>query len=144
MQMQAYIAASMGGAGLLLVLPLLVLGRPQPGAPWDAVRVIVMIAACIASIGWAMFFAVKAYSLQDEYQRERSKDAWYWGGSVGAMVAGPLIAFVALGGLDWARAGLTASLRPTQAFLYGALVPILCMLGGFIVARALPRRPSMN
>jgi hypothetical protein len=110
-----------GGGCLIVALPALVpkwLGvTPLKGAA----AITVVTALVLVGELWCLGFATLMHRSFDEYQRERAKSAWYWGGGIGLVASAPIAVFMAMAG--W---------RPT--FMLGYLLPSLGLALGYVVA----------
>ena len=103
----------------------------------DQVRLLLRVLAASLAMVWTIVFATMAYRAQDEFTREASKFAWYWGGAVGAAVSAPIFVFFAMGGAD-----LVAPRPPPpdhgamfQAFAHGYMLLAVCLAAGSLAAR---------
>jgi hypothetical protein len=115
------------GAMPILFLPEMIFhGAPSRG---DSGFVAVTVACMVAGLAWAAWFAIASFRRAEEFVQERSKFAWYWGSLIGLLVAVPVFALIAMGGLPWIASGSDA----TRAFKLGMVLPIASQVAGFIV-----------
>ena len=130
-----YAVIAWAGALGLMVWPALVDRRfrePATG-PW-----IVVITACATlAVVWTIVFVRLIWRRSDEYMREGSKFAWYWGGTLGLLASLPLYVFILSGGLHWldpARFHLGKELA--FAFRFGFGLAVAGQAAGFLIALA--------
>jgi hypothetical protein len=126
-QSLAYAAVGLVGAMPILFLPQMIFhGAPPHG---DSGFVAVTVACMVAGLAWAAWFAIASFRRAEEFVQERSKFAWYWGSLIGLIIAVPVFALIAMGGLPWIAGGADA----TRAFKLGMVLPIAAQVAGFIV-----------
>jgi hypothetical protein len=132
-----YLAIAIVGAAVIWVPPVLFLAHRGAFGLTDTTRLFVKVVAASLAMAWAVAFAALAYRAQDEFTREASKFAWYWGGAIGVGVSAPIYVFVALGGLRLIGAGppAAASKVASLAFASGYGLMALSLAAGFAVAR---------
>jgi hypothetical protein len=123
------------GAWLLAWLPNLLL------APYRVQRFTPLGWALLQSglevlvVAWSLPFVLLIWRRADEYMRERSKFAWYWGGTLGLMASVPVYMFILMGGLRWVWPALFHwGLAPAHALMIGFSVPVGIQFFGFIAA----------
>jgi hypothetical protein len=119
-----------GGIGIgLSTIP--AVGRINPTAPGMG-RIIAGTLLVAIAMAWACFFAARAHFVQDEFKRQRSISASYWGGWLGIGASAPIFFFVAAGGF-----GPLAAMKipPVFVFEFGYLLPTLFAAIGAIGAR---------
>jgi hypothetical protein len=126
--------AGVGGGWLIITLPSLVpklLGAPplKGAAAIAAVTALVLIGEL-----WCLGFATLMHRSFDEFQRERAKSAWYWGGGVGLVASAPIAAFIGMGGLRLIDPTLSTGRPLANAFMLGYLLPSLCLGIGYVLA----------
>ncbi len=128
--------AAVGGL-VIWVGPVILLLHHGAFGLTDTARLFVRVVAASLAMAWAVVFAALGYRAQDEFTREASKFAWYWGGALGVGVSAPIYVFVALGGLRLIGAGPPPDARraATLAFEAGYLLMGLSLVVGFAVAR---------
>jgi hypothetical protein len=127
-----YAAVALLGAAAIMLLPEL-LGRashtPAGGvAPDELPRIVV-------GITWAIIFGLLSFLSSDEYVRERSKFAWYWGSFFGLAVSAPVLAFVGMGGLRGFGGLVATDPAVLRAMATGFAMPLAAQMIGFIVVR---------
>jgi hypothetical protein len=137
MRSWGYLAIAISGVGVIWVGPALLLSHPGAFGLATATRLLLRVLAATVAMAWAIIFAALAYRAQDEFTRDASKFAWYWGGALGVGVSAPIYVFIALGGLHLIGAGPPAAERHA-AFLgfasgYGLMAASLAV--GFVIAR---------
>jgi hypothetical protein len=126
-QSGALAAVGVVGAMPILFLPQIIFhGAPSPG---DSSFIAVTVACMVAGLVWAAWFAIASFRRAEEFVQERSKFAWYWGSLIGLLIAVPVFALIAMGGLPWIANGSDA----TRAFKLGMVLPIATQVAGFIV-----------
>ena len=130
LQSWAYRAVAVVGALPILFLPRIIFHGTPPGG--GAVATAVTIASLAAGLAWASWFAIASFRRADEFVRERSKFAWYWGSLIGIVVAVLIFGLIALGGLPWVVSGRDA----IHGFKLGMLLPIAAQLLGFFAMSA--------
>lgn len=123
-----YCAVGIGGAFLLMLLPFL-LGSPDDLSP--AVRIVSYTLASALTAGWGFVFGTLLFRRYDEFRREGSKYAWYWGATGGLCLSLPIYVFIALGGLHWLDPGVPAGKAISRAFILGYSLPLACQMAGF-------------
>ena len=130
-------AAGLVGAGALYLGPILVLAHPGALGLADPLRLLTKVLAASLAMAWAVMFATLAYRAQDEFTREASKFAWYWGGVIGAGVSAPIFVFIGLGGLHLIGGGPPMADRHAAAvgFVSGYGLMAVSLLAGFAIAR---------
>lgn len=122
----------------LMVLPILLVGRPTPEAPPTLTQVGVITLGVAAGVAWGAFFGVRGFRAQDEFFQQRTRTAWLWGGMAGLLISVPIYIFVALGGLHliWPQIAADRALR--GAFVLGYGLPAMAqILGALAVAMTL-------
>jgi cell division protein FtsW (lipid II flippase) len=128
LQRWTFVFVSVAGGVAILFLPdLLLSGLPQAG---DRSAVLARTTATVAAIAWAVFFAMAAFRRADEFNRERSKFAWYWGSLIGLAVATPIAAFVAVGGSRWLNGAAPADPQLVHAFALGVVLSLAAQVLG--------------
>lgn len=128
-----YMGLGWGGAAALLYAPRLVFGPLTP-AEIGTSRVLIPTLATAVAIAWAFWMAALAFRRLDEFQKEGSKFAWYWGGTLGLAVSVAGYSFIGLGGLHWldpAHFGVGRELF--RAFQIGYALGIGCPFLGFLL-----------
>jgi hypothetical protein len=134
-----YVAVGIvGGAGIICI-PLFAMGWRSPYVVPSAARTVIESLAALPAMAWAVFFAVRAYLAWDEFQREKEKAAWYWGGAVGLAASAPLALFVGAGGLHWVDPAIPSGTHLARAFLIGYLLAVGPMMCGYAIVRIWPR-----
>jgi hypothetical protein len=134
----AYGGAAVGGALAIMLLPLLILGPVQPHriVAIHPTRIVLTTVAVILAVAWGGWFTRLSYRHVDEFLREGSKFAWFWGGLLGIGVSTPLFAFIGLGGPHWLDPTQPVGLGLFHAFVLGYCVAIfpqvLCFLGVYV------------
>ena len=134
----AYALAGVGGAWVIMMFPLLILGRPHLHGPIviNPTRVVLTTLASILAVTWGSWFARLSFIRFDEFLQEGSKFAWYWGGLLGIAVSAPLYVFIALGGLHWLDPARPVGPELFRAFVLGYCVLLfpqgLCFLGVYL------------
>ncbi|MFL5296993.1 MAG: hypothetical protein ACJ798_11490 [Phenylobacterium sp.] len=118
---------ALAGAIPLWIAPVLLIGR----VPAGGTRIIFATVCCLLAVAWAMVFAALGFRRADEYFRERSKVAWYWGGLLGIGATAPVYVFIAMGGLHWLDPTRPAGPELFRAFVMGYSLPIIAQLLGF-------------
>ena len=106
-------------------------GQLAPWAIWIATLGIVL------GIAWAYYFSRRAFHAGDEYRRSTQMSAWYRGGVAGVMVATPLVAFFALGGLPLVGLKPPAFADPAEAFAMGFAACLFAQGIGYAAVRVL-------
>ena len=132
-----YASIGIGGGLALLLLPLLVIGPARPHAivEINPVRVLAFTAAA-AAIGWVFAFTWLVFRQSDEFTREGSKFAWYWGGLIGIAASVPLYVFIALGGLHWLDSASPVGRELARAFVTGYCVLLFPQVAGVLAVSA--------
>jgi hypothetical protein len=134
-----YSAVALLGGTAIAIAPLLALGHAEPHSNLSATRILAGTIASLLAIAWAIYFARRAYGTGDEFQREKEKSAWYWGGSVGLAASVPLLFFIGVGGLHWIDPVVPTGLDLMRAFLLGYFLPVVLMTCGYLASRFWPR-----
>jgi hypothetical protein len=97
------------------------------------------VVGATVGIAWVVLFSALSYRSLDEFAREASKFAWYWGGAIGAGLSAPIYTFVALGGpklLGLAPRVFADTSRAREfGFAEGYLLMAGCLTIGFVAAR---------
>src|ERR1700722_5816649 len=93
-----YLTAAVVGGSAIWIGPALLLAHPGALGLANEARLFLRVLAASLAMAWAVAFAALAYRAQDEFTREASKFAWYWGGAIGVGVSAPIYVFIALGG----------------------------------------------
>ena len=127
-----YALTGVVGASAMLLVPLMIFGRPRTPIYLDPPRLIVWSLLVAA----ALVFAWLAFRRTGEFEQTASKFAWYWGGSIGLAVSCPVFAFIAWGGLHWLIPSLPIGPQLFRAFVMGYSLAVGAQLIGFLVARA--------
>jgi hypothetical protein len=128
LQRWTFVLVALAGAVAILFLPDLLLSGGQPAGGRSAV--LARTTATVAAIAWAVFFGGAAFRRADEFNRERSKFAWYWGSLIGLAVATPVAAFVAVGRSGWLSSGAPADPQLVHAFALGVILPLAAQVLG--------------
>ena len=133
-----YMGLILAGAVVLYAAPMLLLAHKDAFGLTVTARLWIRTLCATAVMAWAVFFGVLIFRDYDEFHREGTKFAWYWGATVGLAVSAPLYVFVALGGLQ--LIGLVplaprAARLAAQSFTIGYAAPLLLQFAGFAVAR---------
>ncbi|HEX2815257.1 MAG TPA: hypothetical protein VHN39_02615 [Phenylobacterium sp.] len=125
-QTYAFAAAGLIGAIPIMFLPRMMFSNPAAadGAYWAAT-----VACVAAAMAWALWFAIAAFRRAEEFAKERSKFAWYWGGLPGVAVAALLYTLIAGGGVP----GLLDHVAPLRAFGLGMASLLVVQFFGAIV-----------
>jgi len=131
LQRWSYAAVGVGGALALLYLPQLLLSEPRAGG--DPAFALARAVSVVLATAWAVYFSLVGFRKADEYNRERSKFAWYWGSFIGIVACGPIVAVIHL---HWIPG--VVPLSPTdhdqfRIFKAGVALPILAQMLGFVV-----------
>jgi len=128
LQRWSYAVVGVAGGVALVSLPQLLF--PGPRAVDDATFTIARMASVAVALAWAGGFGLMAFRRADEFNRERSKFAWYWGSCLGIAVSVLAVALVRLFGLPQ-LAGLPAGGRAAfSAFAAGVVLTILAQVLG--------------
>jgi len=122
-----YAGIALAGTLPLWVAPMLFIRQVPDGGP----RILTATGCCIAAVVWGFAFATLGFRRADEYTRERSKIAWYWGGLLGIAATAPVYVFIAMGGLHWLDPARPIGPAYFRAFVTGYSLPILAQLLGF-------------
>jgi hypothetical protein len=122
----SYACAGVSGGIALLYIPRLLPQIDGQGASLAEVGSVVL------ALAWTLYFALAGFRSAEEFARERSKFAWYWGSLIGIVTAVPVMALVALGGLPWLIAGRSEA----HALGLGMMVMLGAQLIGFVVMSA--------
>jgi hypothetical protein len=118
----------------------LTLGHAAPHSPVNALQVVTVgVVTTLVAMAWTVFFSARAYRTLDEFQREKEKSAWYWGGLLGLAASAPLCFFIAVGGLHWIDPNIPIGIPFMRAFLLGYFLPVTLMAGGAFISRLWPR-----
>ena len=96
----AYAAIALLGGSTIAVTPILFFRHVSNGVA-DPTRIVATTIAGGLAMLWAFGFAIRGFRSMDEFMRQRSQVAWYWGGFLGLAVSFPIYSFVAGGGLQW-------------------------------------------
>jgi len=126
-----------GGTHVIIAfIPVLLLALL--GVPLAKVNFLTFEAAAVLAAVWGFAFSILWWDALDEASQEAHKFAWFWGGSVGLVVAGlVLMAIPAVRPLGDAIQHVSVSLpgwRPGPAgFLVGVLFTVLLLLGSYSV-----------
>lgn len=123
-----------GGGCVIILLPVFgskIFHTPSFGGFW----VLVVIAAALVGEAWALVLATRMHRSFDEFQQERAKSAWYWGGSIGLAITFPISLFVVNGGLGLVSPVLSISRPLIIAFAFGFLLPCVGLAAGYFGAR---------
>lgn len=129
-----------GGGSLIVLLPLLAPKLLGPPTLKGAAAIAAATALVLIGELWCLGFATLMHRSFDEFQRERAKSAWYWGGGVGLVASGPIAAFIGMGGLRLIDPASSAVRPPANAFMLGYLLPSLCLGAGYVLASVWARR----
>jgi hypothetical protein len=127
-----YTALAVAGAVPLWIAPMLLLNRFAPGGT----RIVAATVCCIAFVAWGFVFASLGFRRADEFMRERSKAAWYWGGLLGIAATAPVYVFIAMGGLHWLNPASPVGPDLFRAFVMGYSLPIVAQLLGYFAVYA--------
>lgn len=128
LQRWPFVFVALAGGVAILFLPDLLLGAPQPAGGSSAV--LARTTAAVAAIAWATIFGLAAFRRADEFNRERSKFAWYWGSLIGLAVATPIAVFTAVGGARWLSGAAPADPRLIHAFAFGVVLALAAQVLG--------------
>lgn len=134
----AYALIAVGGAFAIMLLPVLILGpgHPQRTVVIDPARIVLTTASTVLAVAWGSWFTWLSFRRFDEFLREGSKFAWYWGGLLGIAVSAPLYVFIGLGGLHWLDPTRPVGLELLRAFILGYCILLfpqaLCFLGVYV------------
>ncbi|WP_294107458.1 hypothetical protein [Sphingomonas sp.] len=123
-----------GGGCLILLLPVLA-SKFLNAAPSGGFRAMAVIATTLVGEAWALVFATRMHRSSDEFQQQRAKSAWYWGGSIGLAMTFPISLFIVNGGLDLVDPGLSMSRPLIMAFACGFVLPCVGLTVGYFGAR---------
>ncbi len=134
-----YTAVALVGGTCISLVPLFVMGPANPHRAFNVARMVVGTAGVALATGWTIYFSTRAYLALDEFQRERSKTAWYWGGLIGLGASVPPFFFIGVGGLHWLNPEIQIGFHLLRAFLIGYFLAIIPMTCGFVIARYWPR-----
>lgn len=129
----AYQGAAIAGGLAIMVLTLLF--NPRTGFGLGAITAIAAVA-----IVWSLVLAWRAFAKMDEFMREGSKFAWYWGGLIGLSASAPVYAFVVLGGLQRLQGVPPLGRQAALSFGVGYALPVVAQLLGFWIALIVWRR----
>jgi len=132
----SYMAFGAVGALAIELTPVLILGRPQAHAPFNPGAVALLCLGVAGGSAWMIIFATLGFRRLDEFVREASKFAWYWGSAVGIAVSAPIFVFVSMGGLHWVSPSVPAGAHLARAFQLGYTLPLFAQVGGFLAFRA--------
>ena len=123
------------GAVGILFLPRLVFGPATP-ADVGTARVLIPTFTAAAAMALVCWMAVLAFRGLDEFHKEASKFAWYWGGSIGIAVSAVAYVFIGQGGMHWLDpAHYHLGHELFRAYVWGYLTGVGGPLVGFIAAR---------
>jgi hypothetical protein len=124
-----YLLAGVAGAVALELFPALLFGRLH--APVPPLRIAVSTLAVAAAMAWMVVFATLSFRHLDEFAKEGSKFAWYWGGTLGLAASAPVFLFVELGGLHaiWPASPLGREVG--RAFMTGYGLPLIAQTVGY-------------
>jgi hypothetical protein len=129
LQRWSYALVGIGGGIAFVCLPQLLFPAARPiGDPAFAAA---RLASVVLGIAWAGYFALQGFRRADEYNRERSKFAWYWGSLIGIVPCVPIVALAHLIGLSPVVAAASSDHGQFRAFAAGVTLPILAQLLGF-------------
>ncbi|HEY5105929.1 MAG TPA: hypothetical protein VII73_04045 [Caulobacteraceae bacterium] len=134
-----YTMAAIVGGAIIMLAPVAFLGRPATRSLIHPDRIVIMTIASALAMGWALVFATLSWRRFDEFAKEGSKFAWYWGGSIGLAATAPAYVFIGLGGLHWLWPSMPVGLPLLRAFVIGYCLPLFSQMIGFAVALALWR-----
>ena len=104
-------------------------GQLTPLAVW------VTTLAVMLGVGWAFYFARRAFHASDEYKRTTQQYAWYRGGIIGLLVGTPLVVFFALGGLPLVGLKPPTFMDTGEAFATGYCACVLVQGLGYAAVR---------
>lgn len=122
------VIVALAGAVAILFLPDLLLSGQR--AAGDRSEVLARTTAVVAALAWATFFGMAAFRGDDEFNRERSKFAWYWGSLIGLAVATPIASFIAVGGYRWLSGAAAADPQLLHAFALGFVLALAAQVLG--------------
>ena len=123
-----YAGIGMLGGMAICYLPFLIAFGPG----FSGARVLAWTASSSAAMVWVFVYARLAFKRHDEFGREASKFAWYWGGTAGLAASMPLYVFIVLGGLHWIDPSRPVRVDLARAFVMGFGLPVLAQLAGFL------------
>src|SRR4051812_3066191 len=86
------------GALAILFLPRLVFG---PATYVGTARVLIPTFTAAVAMALVCWMAALAFRSLDEFHKEASKFAWYWGGSLGIAFSAVAYVFIGQGGMHW-------------------------------------------
>lgn len=129
-----FLTVAILGGTVLGLAPLFVLGDIRH-ISLDTVRLAVATLIVAAAMIWACYFAFRAHSSMDEFQRQREVTAGFWGGWLGIGASAPIFVLVAAGGLRAIAHATPLAQQPLRFFLMGYLLPVLTGAVGAIGAR---------
>ena len=138
-----FITAAIVGSIVLGLAPLFAI-RHLWSAPLDIVDIVVTALIVAAAMIWACYFAFRAHSSKDEFQRQREVTAGFWGGWLGIGASAPIFVLIAGSGLRAIAHATSLAQQPLRFFLMGCLLPVLTGAVGAIAARIWMRRRDMR
>ena len=109
-----------------------------------SVDIVVTALIVAAAMIWACYFAFRAHSSKDEFQRQREVTAGFWGGWLGIGASAPIFVLIAGSGLRAIAHATPLAQQPLRFFLMGYLLPVLTGAVGAIAARIWMRRRDMR
>lgn len=131
---------AVGGGSAIALLPVLIpklLGAPPLKG---VVAIAAVTAAALIGEAWALGFVSLMHRSFDEFQQERAKSAWYWGGGVGLVATMPIWAFIASGGVKLVEPTWPVTRPLLMAFTLGFVLPCAGLGIGYFVASLWSRR----
>ena len=134
LRLWGFTAIGLVGGIVLAVAPILMLGRHINQSPVDPTRIVVITLAATLAIAWGALFATFGFRSADEFVREGSRVAWYWGGLLGLAASLPVYAFIAIGGLHWLWPASPLGAELYRAFTMGYLLPVITQAVGVLIA----------
>ncbi len=113
--------------GAMAVLLVILVVLRFVGQPFEALRILAL------SLG-AVIAALSAFWIAtlDEMERHAHYQAWYWGGSIGVLVAGGMILAVAFGGVAAPTLPLVGA-DANAGFLSGAILALVMPAVGYTI-----------
>jgi hypothetical protein len=134
-----YVLIGVVGGTAVALTPIFFLLPIAPHSKLPLAAIIAETVAIVLAMAWAVFFAARAYLTFDEFQREKDKSAWYWGGITGLAASAPPFVFIGWGGLHRLDPGIPGSIHLARAFMLGYCLPLVFMICGYLISRFWPR-----
>ena len=135
LQRWSYALVGVAGGIAFVSLPQLLFPGPPPVG--DAAFTFARMASAAMALAWGGGFSLLAFRKADEFNRERSKFAWYWGaGGAMALTLAALGLYMAADA-PWLAEALRGGWKPIELIALGAFGMGAAQVVGFAAAGVL-------